>query len=505
MVFLCWTSVWLTVVLAADNIGSSKTFPLMVSQKVTKRELKLRQSSDFVPLDTYLLESEKFALDQSASTLSSSSGSTALVEENGHDIAYYVEVRLGTGNDKDKIFNVIIDTGSFHTWVYDKDCQCSPQKFFDIDDSTSGVRTGGRFEIGYTTGAVEGEVVEDTFRFCGFKSRQRFGLADKVDSTFAHFPIDGILGLPAQDTDPNHFPGVVSNLLSQNLISTPMFGINLGQESDSSDEGSLTIGGIDSTKYQGDINYIPLSIHDSSGNINKASPGESHLWEIELGGAYIDGFQIDFGGSRTGIVDTGTTLLVMSPSDALKFHGYIQNTQTDGTNFVIPCNTSFTFQLEFNNVKYSIKPENYVGANFTDDSKNSLCISNVQGIQFENDRWILGDVFLKNVYSVYDMNTSQVGFASKQSSETIETAIDSFEYSNNDESVNEAAVESDSLSSPGTATSTSSSKTTAASLSTTTGSMKAISTATSFASSSHIALNYLQLFSLTFLILITFF
>lgn len=402
---------------SSGNVGTSKTFPLKASQKITKRELRIRDAT-LVPIDKAL--SGKLAVDPSANITTGSEGS-ALVEQDGHDISYYVEVHLGT--DDKQTYNLVVDTGSFYTWVYGLSCtsdDCAAHNRFDASKSSiSSQQEDNEFSIVYTSGSVQGKVVNDLFSFAGFKSPQMFGLASVVDTSFANFPIDGILGLPAKDKSPQDFPGIVSTLADQQLIDTRVIGINLGRDADPLDQGSLTIGGIDDSKYSGNINYI--SLVDDSGL----------FWEIPVGATYLNGYPIDFGGSRTAIVDTGTTLLVMSPDDALKLHGYISGTQTDGTNFVIPCNTSMQLEFEFNNIKYLVSPQDYVGVPYSepDAETPALCISNIQGIQFENNRWILGDVFLKNVYSVYNMETHQVGFANKTIGSTNVTPDGSFVYS----------------------------------------------------------------------------
>lgn len=411
---------------SSNNVGTSKTYPLKASQKISKRELAIR-SATFAPIDTFLVGG-KLAVDPDSNITIPGNEGTTLVEQDGHDISYYIEVELGT-SDKDSknknVFNLVVDTGSFYTWVYGTNCdsnECSAHTRFDPNESMTAETANQNFSIAYTSGTVEGVITKDIFSFAGFQSPQQFGLASVVDSSFANFPIDGILGLPAKDKSPKEFQGIVSTLYSQKLISKPIFGINLGRGSDSQDEGSLSIGGIDKSKYTGDITYIPLQTGDSS-----------LFWEIPVGGVFIEGYPIEFEDSRTAIVDTGTTLLIMPPKDALKIHGYISGTRTDGSNFVIPCDTSLELELEFNGQKFSISPEDYVGVAYSkadDNDKEStpLCISNIQGMQFDNNRWILGDVFLKNVYSVYDMEEHQVGFGKKATSETKETAPDSFVY-----------------------------------------------------------------------------
>lgn len=394
------------------NVGTGRTFPLLVNQKKSRRELYFRQ--DMVLVEDAIRQK----LPLSTEKMADNTEGTALVNQDGHDISYYIQVKIGSKGDKSTVnpFNLVVDTGSFYTWVYSQNCtsaECSAHNRFNVADSTSAQVTNDQFSIAYTSGNVAGTVAIDTMSFSGFTSPQHFGLANDIDSSFSNFPIDGIMGLPPMDKSPDTFPGIISTLYKQSLISTRVFGINLGRGADSQDQGSFTIGGLDDSKYTGNISYTPAL-------------NNSQFWELPVANTFIDGSKVDFGGSRTALIDTGTTLLIMSPADALKVHSFMAGSQTDGSNFVIPCNTTISLSFEFSGRQWPVSPSDYVGASYNEES--GLCISNIQGIQFDNNRWIFGDVFLKNVYSVYDMESLQVGFANKSISSTDVTPEGTYQY-----------------------------------------------------------------------------
>jgi hypothetical protein len=255
-------------------------------------------------------------------------------------------------------------------------------------------------------------VVNDQVSMAGFETRMDFGVANTAGDTFSDYPVDGLMGLSATDIDANTFPGVLTTLQDQSLITERVLGVSLSQSSISGDEGSITFGGVDTSKYNGDIVYTNVLEN-------------SLLWNIPVGDCYINGNSIDFGGYRYATVDTGTTLLVMPPSDALKFHSYIEGAQTDGSNFAVPCNTTDSFELEFGGQTWPIGTQEYIGSPISQGS--SMCASNIQGIALQNSsNWVLGDVFLKTVYSVFDMDNQRVGFANKTISSTNVTPDDTF-------------------------------------------------------------------------------
>ena len=112
----------------------------------------------------------------------------------------------------------------------------------------------------------------------------------------------------------NSVPTVTDNLKSQNKISTEIIGVSYNPTNMyTTTNGELTFGGVDSSKYTGAITYTPIT---------KTSPAKFY-WGIDQ--------TINYGSSKilsstAGIVDTGTTLVLLA-SDA--FNKY--KSMTGGT------------------------------------------------------------------------------------------------------------------------------------------------------------------------------
>lgn len=337
---------------------------------------------------------------------------TGTISDVGTDITYFMNISIGTPA---RTFSMVIDTGSYYTWVYGANCSstaCTEHEQYSLNDSSSGVlMEGTTFGIEYTTSSISGTVVNELVSMAGFKTRFDIGVANTAGSTFADYPVDGLMGLSASDIDEDGFPGILTTLRDQGLISKRVLGVSLAQSDISDDEGSITFGGVDSSKYKGDIIYT-------------STLNDSLLWNIPVGGCSLNGNKIDFG-YRYATVDTGTTLLVMSSDDALKFHSYIKGSQTDGSSYAIPCNTTDKFELEFGGQTWPIGTDAYIGSPISKGS--SMCASNIQGISLQNSsNWVLGDVFLKTVYSVFNMDDHTVGFANKTIGSTSATPEDTF-------------------------------------------------------------------------------
>ena len=126
------------------------------------------------------------------------------------------------------------------------------------------------------------------------------------------------------------------------------------------------------------------------------------------------------------------SLIVAPPADALAFHQAIPGAKSDGRGgFTIPCtteaNVSFTIGgsefsigkpslLSLDNVLMTdmILPDNrdlpFVPVNAADPTGD--CISGISAGQIGGaQEWLVGDVFLKNVYFSHDVEKNTVSLA----------------------------------------------------------------------------------------------
>jgi cathepsin D len=116
--------------------------------------------------------------------------------------------------------------------------------------------------------------------------------------------------------------------------------------------------------------------------------------------------------------------MIIPPNDADALHNAIPGSVTDGQgNYAFPCSTNADIALVFGGQAFSISPQDYVGGPLSGTSH--LCQSNIVGQQIGGpNQWLNGDVFLKNVYSVFDFDNNQIGFWSKTTnSTTVQVAV----------------------------------------------------------------------------------
>jgi len=216
--------------------------------------------------------------------------------------------------------------------------------------------------------------------------------------------MDGILGLGRGTSSPStttsDSPQIMDILTTSSLIDSKIYALHLSRSSDSSLDGELNLGSINTARFSGEINYIPCI------------PSSAGFWEIPLSAAAVGGSEIALPSPRTAIIDTGTSFILVPPADALALHQKVTDYSQNGETFFVPCDTSAVMQFSFNKQVYNVSTADWVGDKVDDEGK--VCRSNVVGRQtFGEAQWLVGDVFLKNVYTVFDFEKSRVGLGVK--------------------------------------------------------------------------------------------
>jgi hypothetical protein len=265
---------------------------------------------------------------------------------------------------------------------------CSGKSKYDSTKSSTYKKDGRAWSISYGDGSTSSGVLGiDNVNLGGFTIKQQtIELAKKISSSFTSDPIDGLLGLAFDSiTSVTGVKTPMDNLISQKLITQPIFGVYLGKASNGGG-GEYIFGGYDSTKFKGSLKTVPVD--NSQG-----------FWGITVSSSTINGKSAS--GSFSAIIDTGTTLLLLTNSVAAKVaSAYGATDNGDGT-YAITCDATKLSPLSFkiNGATFSIPAEDLI---FEND--NGSCIA---GFGYGNLPFaILGDVFIKNNYVVFKQTAS---------------------------------------------------------------------------------------------------
>ncbi|OJJ44732.1 hypothetical protein ASPZODRAFT_725653 [Penicilliopsis zonata CBS 506.65] len=328
-----------------------------------------------------------------------SMSNSAAIDQDGDDYSYFATVKLGSQAQE---MWMLLDTGGTDTWVFSSDCTaeaCTRHNTFGEQASKTLSVSSTRWNVGYGTGAVSGSLGTDTLSIAGLNLNMTFGLATNASNNFLDYPIDGILGLGRSMDGTFGTPTFMDVVAREKLLKSNILGFSLSRASDGTRDGEITFGNVDKTKFIGNITYT-------------STQGTSNQWTIPLDDASVDGTACNFF-NRSAIIDTGTSYILIPPEDAKDIHALIPGSSQSGENFVIPCSSNSTLRLFFSGTGYTISPKDYVGSKIA----GSECASNIIGhTTFGDKEWLVGDVFLKNVYAVFDYDHNQVGFAGRDAS-----------------------------------------------------------------------------------------
>uniref|UniRef100_A0A8B9CZC9 pepsin A n=1 Tax=Anser brachyrhynchus TaxID=132585 RepID=A0A8B9CZC9_9AVES len=295
------------------------------------------------------------------------SGVTTEPLENIMDAEYVGAISIGTPPQQ---FLVLFDTGSSDLWVPSVDCSspaCGEHERFDHRLSATHRPTGQPISIQYGTGSVAGVLAYDTVHVGNIQvSNQAIGLSKKEPGSFlTHHTFDGILGLAFPSIASSGTVPIFDNMMSQGLVDKDLFSIYL-----SSRTGSFVmLGGMDSSCFSGRLRWIPLSAET--------------YWQIAVDRLLPGSYHPPPG-----------------PSPAVCYF------QSLMLHFPLPYKISCRAKKSLPDVVFVIG-----GTKFPVPIYLGYCKSGFESIAIPAELWILGEVFLRQYYSVFDRAHRRVGLA----------------------------------------------------------------------------------------------
>ncbi|KAI9325986.1 aspartic peptidase domain-containing protein [Zopfochytrium polystomum] len=443
-------------------------------------------------------------------------GEQPILMTNSQDLNFAASAAVGNQSVNDMPLNVVLDTGSSDTWFRGASgcnaddgisCTVNPpiQNAIYREAERPGSLVWDYFsgDLGDPNTNPEVAIIYGSAVVGLLICRSNVSLSSaSVDDILVGYSVymnnlngygfDGFigLGLPEGSTMneaviglnpsvPSGHPANFIQALSTQKGTPAVFGFYLSNTADSED-GEFTIGGYDTSRFDGPLFYFPIATADFMKS--------QHAWELDLVGA--DSWSTWAVGNSSGkvaqagdavqtfIVDTGSSFLSLPDDAALAINRAIDPTggySAVHPYYVVDCEKYGSFPdvvLTITGVEFRIPQNIYV------TSGNGECFTAIAGIgggQFA----VFGDTFLRAYYSVYDMTNRQVGLALAKHGGKPASASPS-----PTPTPTPAPSSSDSVSSSSTAAATSSSPSGAAALSSDSGTSASASSTTSTSSSS---------------------
>jgi len=204
---------------------------------------------------------------------------------------------------------------------------------------------------------------------------------------------DGIQGMAFSTIAVNKVPTVFEAAFNQGLVAQKQFAFYLGNSD--SDAGELVLGGYDAAHFTGELSWVPLTA--------------TTYWQLGLGGLNVGGKT--YGAGQAAIVDTGTSLLT-GPVASVTAIAQAMGAKELGTTgeWLVSCDSKKLVNLDYviNGKTYTLTPQDYLIPD------GNMCILGMMGMDIPEPAgplWILGDIFIRKYYTVFDMANKQLGFA----------------------------------------------------------------------------------------------
>ncbi|MBZ3870172.1 Gastricsin [Sciurus carolinensis] len=317
------------------------------------------------------------------------------------DAAYFGEISIGTPPQN---FLVLFDTGSSNLWVPSIYCQslaCTTHPRFNPSQSSTFSTNGQTFSLQYGSGSLTGFFGYDTLTVESIQvPNQEFGLSEKEPGTnFVYAQFDGIMGLAYPALSMGGATTALQGMLRVDALSSPIFSVYLSNQEGSEDGGAVIFGGVDDNLYTGEISWAPVT--------------RELYWQIGIEEFYVG--EEASGWCSQGcqaMVDTGTSLLTVPQQYLSYLLQAIGAKEGEYGQFFVNCadvQNLPTFTFVINGVQFPLQPSSYI---LNEDGYCSVGLESID-LSLEDGQpfWILGDVFLRSYYSIFDMANNRVGFA----------------------------------------------------------------------------------------------
>ncbi|KAH7919102.1 acid protease [Leucogyrophana mollusca] len=297
-----------------------------------------------------------------------------------------------------QMFTVDFDTSRSDLFIPGANCDstCSGHNAYQPSLSSTSVDLGKTFEFSYKDGTnVSGQQYTDTITIAGLKATgQTLGAATQYATRFqsSRFPADGLMGMGFESVSEYNADPVFQTLVAQGQTEEPVFAFKFATVG-----SELYLGGTNPDLYTGNFTYINIATESR--------------WEIYLD--VVSGNDKRVATNLTAILDTGINIIVGDNVNVAALYKAVGGEEALATAglpsgyYTFPCDAVPEVALTFGGKSFPISPDTF---NLGPVSAGSpSCVGGIVGQDIP--LWVIGDVFLANVYTAFDVGKSRIGFA----------------------------------------------------------------------------------------------
>ena len=331
---------------------------------------------------------------------------------------YFAGLAIGTPAQE---YNVVLDTGSSDFWLADAQCLVADgcdsdlQRYNASASNTSRV-SSTTINLKYGVGEVDGTLVSDDVQVAGYKvANLTFARANRLGDRTLTPPAAGVMGLGFQTLSTSRTMPFWEVLASTGKMQDAVFSFQLANNLDSIQHqtdilpgGTWTLGKIDRTQFRGEISWSAV--------LDTFGPHGNGFWGIDMDALKVNGQPIELGNQSSASIDTGTTLLGGPAALVAQVYDSVPGAEQGSGDlaqyYTFLCDVQFNMTLVFNQRPWVLTNDTLNLGSLSSDS--SRCVGAVfvaDHLSSSSPAWVMGDSFLKTVYSVFSYNPPLVGFA----------------------------------------------------------------------------------------------
>ncbi|KFP15455.1 Gastricsin, partial [Egretta garzetta] len=317
------------------------------------------------------------------------------------DSFYFGEISIGTPPQN---FLVLFDTGSSNLWVPSTYCQtpaCAKHNRFDPSLSSSFSGISVNYTLSYGFGDLSVTLGYDTVTIQNiFVRNQEFGLSlDEPSRPFYYLDFDGILGMAYPGIAISGYNTLMQNMLQQSQLAEPIFSFYYSRNPTYNYGGEVILGGLDPQLYSGEVLWAPVV--------------QELYWKISIEEFSIGPSATGWGGPGRHR-PVGPRAVFFRPISGHFISAFLQalGAEESDYGFAVDCSnvpSMPTLYFAISGAQLPLPPSVYVLNN------NGICTVGVESTYVSSASgqplWILGNIFLRQYYSIFDMANNRVGFA----------------------------------------------------------------------------------------------
>lgn len=324
---------------------------------------------------------------------------TSILTDISNQVTHY-SVKIGIGQSN-IVYPVLVDTGSSDFWVSNDTSLVEVPFNYALDSAQTLLEEP--FHIDYVRGSADGYWTSNKV-FLGHEIKNMsYAVVYRGINSPKIRGSSGILGISYSH---GNRPSLCEKLKQDGYINKNAFSLSLTEYKGNS--GSLLFGGVDHSRYIGDLLTVPRANHQD--------PTVKSL-SVALTSVTVDGVTISTSG-EVAPLDSGTTFTYVPPRIYDQLAAAFGIDSSNSVAFGAPAfnvtkygDKEVTF--EFSGAKIKVKGKD-MALSFKDFSRpdhGDMKIFGIWSNVYSAGYTILGDTFLKSAYVVYDLDGETISLA----------------------------------------------------------------------------------------------